>query len=38
MRHSTEVCLVWRRSMKISRPIEFVIDKLRGAPAKGGST
>ncbi len=33
MRHASEFCLVRRRSMKISRPISFVMDLLRAKPA-----
>jgi hypothetical protein len=32
MRHSTAFCLVRRRSMKISRPLAFVMELMRAAP------
>jgi DNA-binding transcriptional LysR family regulator len=35
MRHTTEFCLVRRRSMKVSRPVGFVMDLLRGKPGPG---
>ncbi len=34
MRHTAEVCLVRRRGMKVSRPVGFVMDLIRGAPAR----